>query len=100
MQSIQPQGRAIQSISHKKTCGVSVCEINSLTQDNVEKKLGLVKFLKFSSANDAAKPPLRVVGSNLNFPPIFHIVGRGSHGDLLRRICWNSKPIQAASPTV
>ena len=69
-------------------------------QDSVEKKLGLVKFLKFSSANDAAKPPLRVVGSNLNFPPIFHIVGRGSHGDLLRRICWNSKPIQAASPTV
>ena len=82
MESIQPQGRAIQSISHKKDMWcVCVCEINSLTQDNVEKKLGLVKFLKFSSANDAAKPPLRVVGSNLNFPPIFHIVGKGSHGD-------------------
>ena len=85
MESIQPQGRAIQSISHKKGMWcVCVCEINSLTQDNVEKKLGLVKFLKFSSANDAAKPPLRVVGSDLNFPPIFHIVGKGSHGDW----CW------------
>ena len=73
--SISSEGNTNCTIQMRQKEMVCVCVIHSLTQENVE------NFFNVSLANDAAKPPLRVVGSDLNFSPIFHIVGKGSHGD-------------------